>query len=89
MKLYINLNGIIRCSLYTTNDYSHSASPSNLLCNMSALAANGSFVGFRVALLFFWLAFTVSGLTISLKVHGHPSIGASGVIYAFDYFWFD
>jgi membrane associated rhomboid family serine protease len=46
----------------------------HLLCNISALAANGplfeSFVGFRVALLFFYLASTVSGL-ISLKVHGH------------------
>ena len=61
----------------------------HLLCNISALAANGplfeSFVGFRVALLFFCLASTVSGL-ISLKVHGHPSIGASGVIYAIDGF---
>jgi membrane associated rhomboid family serine protease len=60
-----------------------------LLCNISALAANGplfeSFVGFRVALLFFYLASTVSGL-ISLKVHGHSSIGASGVIYAIDGF---
>jgi len=61
----------------------------HLLCNISALAANGpffeSFVGFRVALLFFCLASTVSSL-ISLKVHGHPSIGASGVIYAIDGF---
>jgi membrane associated rhomboid family serine protease len=61
----------------------------HLLCNISALAANGplfeSFVGFSVALLFFCLASAVSGL-ISLKVHGHPSIGSSGVIYAIDGF---
>jgi membrane associated rhomboid family serine protease len=57
----------------------------HLLCNISALASNGplfeSFVGFRVALLFYCMASAVSGL-ISLNVHGRPSIGSSGVIFA-------
>jgi membrane associated rhomboid family serine protease len=33
----------------------------------------------------FWLASAVIGI-ISLKVHGHPSIGSSAVIYAIDGF---
>ena len=69
-----------------TSSLAH-ADINHLLCNISALAINGpwleSIVGFRVALLFFCLASAVSG-AVSLKAHGHPSIGSSGVLFAID-----
>ena len=61
----------------------------HLLCNISSLLIGGplfeSIVGLKVTIVFFCAASVASNLA-SLKVHGHPSMGSSGVIYAMDGF---
>ena len=60
-----------------------------MLCNTAALAVNGplleEILGYRNFVLFVCLASVASSL-VSLKLHGQPSIGSSGVVYAIDGF---